>query len=70
MPISEAKKKANARWDNENMATLSCKLKKAQAAKFKSYCETQGKTSNTMLREYVLGCIGEENPEDVKCKVK
>lgn len=64
MPISEAKKKANARWDSENMATLSCKVKKTQAAKFKSYCETQGKTSNTVLREYVLGCIGEESPKD------
>lgn len=58
MPVSEAKKRSNAKWDSQNMATLACKVKKTQAEKFKSYCETQGKTSNTMLREYVLDCIG------------
>lgn len=61
MPVSEAKKKANAKWDSENMATLACKVKKTQAEQFKSYCKMQGKTSNTILREYVLTCIGEEN---------
>lgn len=66
MPISEAKKRSNAKWDSQNMATLACKVKKTQAAKFKSYCETQGKTSNTMLREYVLDCIGEKGREDAK----
>lgn len=59
MPISEAKKKANAKWDSENMSTLACKIKKIQAVKFKKFCEAQGKTSNTVLREYVLECIGE-----------
>lgn len=64
MPISEAKKRSNAKWDNQNMATLACKVKKAQAARFKSYCETQGKTSNAVLREYVLDCIGENVDDD------
>lgn len=59
MPVSDAKKKANAKWDSENMATLACKVKKTQAEKFKNFCEKQGKTSNATLREYVLGCIGE-----------
>ena len=59
MPVSEAKKKANAKWDNENMATIACKMKKNQAERFKSYCIAQGKTSNAVLREYVLRCIGE-----------
>ncbi len=63
MPISEAKRKANAKWDSENMATLACKVKKTQAAKFKDFCEGQGKTSNTVLREYVLGCIGEDKAD-------
>lgn len=57
MAISEAKKKANAKWDSENMATLACKVKKEQAAAFKMFCKNQGKTSNTVLREYVLDCI-------------
>lgn len=60
MPVSDAKKKANARWDSENMATIGCKIKKDQAEKFKDYCRWQGKTSNAVLRDYVLECIGED----------
>lgn len=68
MAVSEAKKKANAKWDSENMATLACKVKRAQAEAFKVYCEIQGRTSNAVLRDYVLGCIGEgkisEGPQE------
>ena len=63
MAVSDAKKKANAKWDSENMATLACKLKKEQAEKFKAYCTTIDKTSNSVLRDYVLGCIGEASEE-------
>lgn len=65
MPVSEAKKKANAKWDNENMSTIACKMKKNQAERFKSYCIAHGKTSNAVLREYVLLCIGEAEAQDV-----
>ncbi len=61
MAVSEAKKKANAKWDSENMATIACKLKRKQAEDFKTYCQEQGKTANTVLREYVLTCIGEDD---------
>lgn len=60
MPVSDAKKKANAKWDSENMATIGCKVKKSQAEKFKDYCKGQGKTSNAVLRDYVLECIDEK----------
>ncbi len=64
MPVSDAKKKANAKWDSENMATLACKVKKGQADKFKEYCTDRGKTSNAVLREYVLECIDEKGTAD------
>lgn len=66
MAVSDAKKKANAKWDSENMATLACKVKKDHADKFKGYCLEIGKTSNAVLRECVLSCIGEamgESPQ-------
>ena len=66
MSISEAKKRSNAKWDSKNMATLACKVKKTQADKFKKFCELQGKTSNTILREYVLECIGESSTKESK----
>lgn len=63
MAVSEAKKKANAKWDSENMATLACKVKRTQAEAFKSYCAERGQTSNTVLKDYVLDCIGEQDTE-------
>ena len=59
MAVSDAKKKANAKWDKENMAVVACKVKKEQAEQFKIYCSGIGKTSNAALRDYVLSCIGE-----------
>lgn len=60
MAIAESRKRANAKWDKENMTTLGCKIKRTQAAAFKAYCENQGSTSNTVLKDFVLGCIGEQ----------
>lgn len=45
------------------MATLACKIKKSQAEKFKSYCSSIGKTSNAVIRDYVLDCIGENDDQ-------
>ena len=60
MALPESRKKANAKWDAENMATLGCRVKREQAEKFKAYCADKGKTSNAVLREYVLDCIDEQ----------
>lgn len=81
MAPRESQKKASLKWDKENMTVLSCKIRKPQAVAFKAYCENQGSTSNTVLKDFVLGCIGEQetlsqagesapgvplSPEDVK----
>lgn len=63
MAVSEKKKASNAKWDSANMATLGCRVKKTQAEAFKAYCENLGKTSNTVLKDYVLDCIGENDTE-------
>ena len=64
MAPSEAQKKASAKYQKENIASLACRVKKEQAEKFKSYCESIGKTSNAVLRDYVLQCIGNEEAGD------
>lgn len=64
MAISEKKKASNAKWDSANMATLGCRVKKSQAEAFKAYCKGTGKTSNTVLKDYVLDCIGEQDEQD------
>lgn len=60
MSVSEKKKISNAKWDKENMATLGCRVKKAEAAAFKDYAKARGKTANTVLKEYVQQCINKE----------
>lgn len=57
MAVSDSKKKANLKWDNANMATLACKVKKEQAEKFKAYCASTGDTVNSVLQDYVTKCL-------------
>lgn len=63
--VQESQKRAARKWDGENMSTLGCKVKKPQAESFKEYCAGQGKTSNAVLRDYVLNCIGEPDGAQV-----
>lgn len=56
MAISEAKRKANKKWNAENLATLACQLNKKDAEIFKKYCNSIGSTPNSTLKSYVLEC--------------
>ena len=59
MAPSEAQKRASNKYNLENMTTLGCKVRKAEAEAFKKYCAKNGKTSNAVLSEYVFKCIEE-----------
>lgn len=50
MAVSESRKKANTKWDKENMTILGCRVKKDYAAKFKSACLAVGTTPNAVLK--------------------
>lgn len=63
MSPTDAQKKAAAKYHKENIASLACRVKKEQAEEFKAYCEAKGKTSNAVLREYVLECIAESKTD-------
>lgn len=60
MAPTEAKKRANKKYQAKNIASLACRVRKDQAEKFKAYCSSLGKTSNAVLRDYVLDCIDEK----------
>jgi len=60
MPVSDAQKRASNKYIKDNMATLSCKVKKDEASTFKDYAAKQGKTSNTVLKDYVMQCIAHD----------
>lgn len=64
MAPTEAKKRANKKYQAKNIASLACRVKKDQAEKFKAYCSSLGKTSNAILRDYVLSCINEKQDND------
>lgn len=64
MTPSEAQKRASAKYQEKNIASLACRVKKEHAEKFKEYCAEKGKTSNAVLKEYVLECIGETDPPE------
>ena len=66
MSPSEAQKKASAKYHRENIASIACRVKKDQAEKFKDYCASLGKTSNAVIREYVLRCINEADQDRTK----
>lgn len=59
MAVSDAQKKASNKYNAEHMATLGCKVKKDEAAAFKDYAASKGKTANTVLKEFVIQCINE-----------
>ena len=60
MAPTEAQKRASAKYQRENIASLACRVKKEQAAKLKAYCESMGKPSHAVGRDYVLDCIDEK----------
>ncbi len=59
MAVTRSKRAANNKWDKENMKIVACKIRKEQAEQFKQYAEDRGTTSNALLKNYVLECIGE-----------
>lgn len=63
MSITDAQKRASNKWAKENMSTLACKVKKEQAEQFREYAKSKDKTANNLLKEYVLGCIGDKREE-------
>ena len=51
--VTEARKRANAKWDKENMTSLACRVKKDYAEKFKAACIEAGTTPNAVLKQAV-----------------
>lgn len=64
MAPSESQKRSSLKWDKENMMTLGCKIRKSDAVRFKAYCAEQNKTSNTVLKDFVISCIGDNDIQE------
>ena len=50
-------------WEKENMRTVSCRLRKEEAERFKQYATYLGTTSHALLAGYVKRCL--ENGQNI-----
>lgn len=60
MTVSEARRKANAKWDKENLTIIGCRLRKEKAEEFKQYAKNHNTTPNALLKEFINDCLEEK----------
>ena len=51
MAVSDAKRQSNEKWDRENMAYQTVKVRRELLEQFKATCAERGDRVNTVLRE-------------------
>jgi hypothetical protein len=51
--VSEAQKKASAKWDKENMIIVGTKIKRSYAAEFRTACEAAQTTPSAVIRKAI-----------------
>lgn len=51
--MTEARKKANVKWDKENMTVVGCRVTRSKAEEFKAACKTLGVVPNQILKQAV-----------------
>ena len=64
MPMSEARKRANKKWDEKNIRTVTARIRKETAEQFKEYAEQHGTTVSRILSDYIKELLSSENSED------
>ena len=71
MAVSESKKQSNAKWDKENMAYQTVKVRRELLDQFKAACTARGDKVNTVLRVAMERYIkeAEENQDDQEAGV-
>lgn len=57
---TESQLRANKKWQAGKICSLACRVKIADAEKFKKYCADRGQTPNAALKAFVLDCIAED----------
>lgn len=65
MAVTEAQKRANRKWDAENMTHLACKLRKETAEEFRRYAQEHSTTVNALLKDYIMRLLDGWEPGTV-----
>lgn len=64
MPITDARRRANQKWDAENMVCQTIKVKKTLLEDFKATCAARGDKVNTVLRQAMEEYTYKEGSKD------
>ena len=65
MPLSDARKRANKKWDADNMRNLSIKLRKEYAEQVKIACKEAGTTPGAVMRAAIDSFMNGERAQPV-----
>lgn len=60
--LSESRKKANAKWDKDNMTILACKVRKDYADRVKAAAARNGDTVNAIIKKALDVYLEEQDP--------
>lgn len=60
--LSESRKKANAKWDKDNMTIVACKVRKDYAERIKAAAARNGETVNAIIKRSLDAYLEEHDP--------
>lgn len=60
--LTDAKRRANNKWDKENMANICCKMRREIAEEFKAAAKANGTTPNALIRSWIDAYIQKNKP--------
>ena len=63
MSLSDAKRRANNKYDAAHMTVVGCKVRKEEAAAFKAACKAAGTTPNAVFRKAMLAFMEEKSTD-------
>ena len=64
MPMTDAQRRANRKWDSANYTHLPCKIRKDRAAAFREACSANGDAPNAILNSAVNAYIDQHGGWD------
>lgn len=57
MPLSESRKRANSKWDKENLKMLVTKVRRDDAEKFAQLCKENNLSVHKAIKSFVMDCL-------------
>ena len=64
MPVSEAQKKANKKYEAAAYDMLGVRVKKGERDRIKAYAEERGQSLNGFCKEAIYSAMGEQSKDE------